>query len=160
MGGKILQPLLLRVQAGQVHDLFDPGGLGGLGEDIRAVFLHLLEVAGVIPHGVHQVVDHVDAVEGLFHTRSVREVRLDGFYLVEPGESFEPIQLARHRPHGETGIEQGGNKPATDVSGRSGNQDSAVSVAGVHFVVAVHAAHARDFLHLRNVLHQQPPLVR
>lgn len=126
---KVGGELAVQDQAGQVDDPLHTGPLAGRRHPLGSLAIPALEVLGL--HGVHEVDDGVDPVDGAGDEVVVLDVELAGLDLVVPRELLRP--RAARRDDGVAGCEELGHEAGADVSRRAGDQDpqGAVLVGGV-----------------------------
>ena len=80
--------------------------------------------AVAVPHGVHQVVDGVDAVEARFQGVEVPHVSPHNLDLLPPAEARGSLGLADEAAHIAAGVEQLGYEPPADVAGGAQHRDA------------------------------------
>ena len=122
-GGHVRGELLaLGMDAAEVDDPPHVGVLRGGGEGARTLPVALGEAA-TPAHGVDQVVGDVDPVQRGLQARRILDVGLHHLDLCAPGAVLEPVGVARHRAHPQSGGQQRGDQAPADVSAGAGDQD-------------------------------------
>ena len=81
---------------------------------------------------MNEVVGHIDTVERRSNRTRISSVGLDSFYPRDPRVVPQPLRRAAHASHVESGVEELWHQPATDVTGRAGDQAAKPAVIVGH----------------------------
>ena len=111
------------MQPAEVHDALDARGGSGSRDVPRGLEFGALEVA-LGPHGVHQVVDHVDVLDRGGDGCRIREVARDDLDVGGPRGVAQLERVAHDHTHIVAGLREPGREAPADVASGAGDEDA------------------------------------
>ena len=121
-GAQVRREFAIGVESAQVDDAGDARGLRRQRDVLRGVPLGLFEVAGSA-HAVHEVVEHLDALDGGRQRGGLTQVAGHDLDLVGPGDIEHLGGVAHKDPHVVARLEQFRDESSPDVSGRASDEN-------------------------------------
>ncbi len=115
------EPRVTRDETAEVHDSANPRSSRGFAKVAGRDTIRL-EVIAVCPHGVHEVIRHVDAGEGAIERHRIEQVARNHF-----GRRQHPRRergrVARETPEPNPRGFQDGHEPSSDIASRARDED-------------------------------------
>ena len=74
------------------------------------------------PHGVHQVIGGIDAVERALNRPRIQQVAGDDLDLIRPGPAADAPRVAHEDTHGMAALQQARDEPPAHIARRPGYQ--------------------------------------
>ena len=114
--------LVVIAETAQIHD---PGHAGGFSRSAGVLGAHavgFLEIARVT-HGVDQVVDDLDAGQGIVERATVENIGGPHVDVASPGDQVESLGTTRQASDIVTGSQQLGYQPSSDIAGGADHRD-------------------------------------
>ena len=111
------------VQATQVDDALDSGSRGRGRDGVGHRHLHALEVSADA-HGMHEVIEHVDALDRTLYVLGSGEVASDHIDVGGPWRIPQFERVTHQHPDLMASLSKPGREAPTNVSGRSRDKDS------------------------------------